>query len=167
MSVLPGFHRRGALRTAAAPFLGFTQQVDPAELPEPAELEAALVPYTLPAGHVGLHDVFAPHGSGPNVSDRWRRVIVARFIAADAELGESTYPDVRRRDFLDLRLRVSLLIGTSASQYRTGVPFAREYFLVSGEDRKGRGFRRHAFERGEGYLGDASVQARPPPRSAL
>ena len=111
MSVLPGFHRRGALRTAAAPFLGFTQQVDPAELPEPAELEAALVPYTLPAGHVGLHDVFAPHGSGPNVSDRWRRVIVARFIAADAELGESTYPDVRRRDFLDLRLRVSVLIG--------------------------------------------------------
>ena len=94
-------------------------------------------------------------------------MIVARFIAADAELGESTYPDVRRRDFLDLRLRVSLLIGTSACQYRTGVPFAREYFLVSGEDRKGRGFRRHAFERGEGYLGDASVQARPPPRSAL
>ena len=43
MSVLPGFHRRGALRTAAAPFLGFTQQVDPAELPEPAELEAALL----------------------------------------------------------------------------------------------------------------------------
>ena len=48
-----------------------------------------------------------------------------------------------------------------------GVPFAREYFLVSGKDRKSRGSRRHAFERGEGYLGDASVQARTPPRSAL
>lgn len=39
-----------------------------------------------------------------------------------------------------------------------GVPFQREYFLVSGEDKLGRGYRRSPFDAGPGYTGDPSVE---------
>ena len=59
-----------------------------------------------------------------------------RYIAADAELGVGDWRDYRGE----------------------GAPFPREYFLVGGEDRLGRGYRRSPFETGKGYTGDPSVK---------
>ena len=45
--------------------------------------------------------------------------------------------------------------------FRTGERFPREYFLVRGEDRANRGFRRAPWEDGVGFTGDAEVDLVP------
>ena len=134
MSVLPGYHRHGALPRVLDARKYFAQHIDPDALP--ADVEQRKVTYRMKAGEAALHHVLVPHSSGANRSDRWRRVIVLRYIAADAELGVGDWRDYRGE----------------------GAPFPREYFLVGGEDRLGRGYRRSPFETGKGYTGDPSVK---------
>ncbi len=64
-----------------------------------------------------------PHRSPPNTSDRWRRVLVCRYMGADGEMDEKEYPD-----------------------YRTGRMFPRKYLLVRGEDLRNRGLERVRLE---------------------
>ena len=73
-----------------------------------------------PEFFIGAHQ-YEP--SPPNRSDRWRRVIVVRYLAADAKLGPNTY-----------------------THHRTGEPFQREIFLVRGRDVKNHGLRTSPFE---------------------
>ena len=134
MSVLPGWHDRGALPRVLDTREYFAQRIDPEALP--SDMEQRKHTYRLNAGEAALHHVMAPHSSGPNRSERWRRVIVLRYIAADAELGVGDWRDYRGE----------------------GAPFPREYFLVSGEDRLGRGYRRSPFDGGPGYIGDPGVE---------
>jgi hypothetical protein len=114
MSVLPGWHTKGKLPTKPNPdCITFDTRIDPAALPENAnELRAQ---YRMPAGGAAIHDTMIPHVSRPNVSERWRRVLVLRYIRADAELGDKEYED-----------------------YRDGSSFPRRFFLVRGEDTNAR-----------------------------
>ncbi len=122
MAVLPGWHTRGTLpRRDTGVDEGFTEEIDPSALPD--DLDAVKVQYRFPAGGMAIHDTMIPHNSYPNQSDRWRRVLVLRYMAAAGECGPKTYPD-----------------------YRTGEPFTRECFLVSGEDSQQRGWKRAPFQ---------------------
>jgi hypothetical protein len=135
MEVLPGYHKRGVLPRVLDTRAYFAQHIDPAALP--SNLDKLKRPYYMKAGQAALHGVLCPHSSGPNASERWRRVIVLRYIAADAELGVGVWRDFRG----------------------AGAPFPREYFLVGGEDRLGRGYRRSPYDTSApGYLGDPQVQ---------
>jgi len=119
MSVVPQWHRRGTLPIQDSQFVkGFTQEIVPSALPE--DVGDRRVAYIINAGRMAIHDVMIPHNSPPNVSDRWRRVLVLRYIAADAEIGPKTY-----------------------TNYTTGEPFEREPFLVRGRDVKNLGLRCH------------------------
>jgi len=109
MSVLPGWHDQGALKVRNRGQEFFSEEIDPAVLPpNPDQLK---VQYTLPAGGAATHHVMIPHNSIPNLSDRWRRVLVLRYMAADGVMGAKEYPD-----------------------YRSGEKFPRKFFLVRGED---------------------------------
>ena len=63
-----------------------------------------------------------PHNSLPNRSNRWRRVLVLRYIEAAGEVEEKQYKD-----------------------YRTGESFARECYLVRGKDVKNHGLKKSPF----------------------
>jgi len=63
-----------------------------------------------------------PHTSTPNSSDRYRRVLVLRYMGAEGTVGAKEYED-----------------------YRTGEKFSRECFLVRGEDVGKHGLRRSPF----------------------
>ena len=89
----------------------------------PNDLEQRRAPYLMRAGQMAIHDVMIPHNSPPNRSDRWRRVLVLRYIAADSQFGRKTYKN-----------------------HSTGAPFDREYFLVRGRDLQELGLRRSPFE---------------------
>lgn len=116
MSIVPGWHRKGALRqiprgTARHDFFA---DIDPAELP--ANLSEVAVTYHFCAGQAAIHHVMMPYSSTPNTSEHWRRVLIFRYLAADGELGPGTYYD-----------------------YRTNEPFERVFYLVRGRDVKGKG----------------------------
>lgn len=118
MEVLPGWHARGQLPILEGDDKLFNQSIDPAALPPDAEQRK--VTYRLKAGQAAIHHTMIPHASYPNTSQRWRRVLVLRFIAADAVVGPKTYAD-----------------------YRTGEPFERVCYLLRGADTAGRGLKRH------------------------
>jgi hypothetical protein len=71
-------------------------------------------------GDIGSHVIDADSNprcdaldnSSPKRSNRWRRVLALRYIAADAQFGAKTY-----------------------TNYGAGAPFEREYFLVHGRTR--------------------------------
>jgi hypothetical protein len=63
-----------------------------------------------------------PHNSYPNQSDRWRRVLVLRYMSAAGNFGPKDYPD-----------------------YRNGDPFPRTGFLVCGQDTEKRGWEHSPF----------------------
>jgi len=148
MSVLPHNHHRGILpriidhaKLEANTSSGkpvFSDAIDPRALP--AEPHAEAHAYTLRAGEMGLHDVLSPHSARPNTdSERWRLVLVFRYVSAAGDFGQKEYTD-----------------------FRSGERFPREYFLVRGEDRAGRGFRRSPWEgEGAGYVGEESVDLAP------
>lgn len=126
MSVLAGWHRKGVLPIQDSQFIeGFTQEIVPAALPK--DLGQSQVTYEMKAGQMAIHDVMIPHNSPPNKSDRWRRALVLRYIAAGGQLGAKTY-----------------------TNYNTGQPFDREPFLVRGEDVQGLGLRHNPFQGGAG-----------------
>ena len=109
MSVLPGWHRKGAFRHNRARDGAADPKIDPEMLPP--DIDRLKFDYVLAAGGAAIHHDLLPHYSPPNISDRWRRVILFRYVAADAELAPKTYPD-----------------------YRTGERFNRLNVLVRGED---------------------------------
>jgi ectoine hydroxylase-related dioxygenase (phytanoyl-CoA dioxygenase family) len=123
MSVLPGWHNKGVLPRRTNDQKTFSEEIDPAALPP--DLPAIKFQYAFPAGGLATHHTLLPHNSIPNNSDRWRRVIVFRYIAADATFGDKQYQD-----------------------YRTGERFPRRFFLMRGNDVMGRGLERSPFVTG-------------------
>ena len=120
MSVLPGWHNKGKLPRRQSGEKLFAEEIEPEALP--ADLETRRVEYQLRAGQMAIHDTMIPHTSTPNSSDRYRRVLVLRYMAADGTVGAKDYED-----------------------YRTGKNFSRECFLVRGEDVGNYGLRRSPF----------------------
>lgn len=122
MAIVPQWHTKGPLKlndNRQEAF--FKQEIDPNVLPQ--DIDSIKVQYEMPAGGMATHHTMIPHNSGPNLSDRWRRVLVLRYIAADGELGPRMYPDCR-----------------------TGNKFPREGFLVRGQDIANRGLRHSPFD---------------------
>ncbi|MSU70066.1 MAG: hypothetical protein EXS39_04680 [Opitutaceae bacterium] len=120
MSVLPGWHNQGALKTRKRNATVFPDEIEPAALPP--DLDVIKFQYAFPAGGLATHHTMLPHNSVPNQSERWRRVVALRYIAADAKFGDKQYED-----------------------YRTGQKFPRRFFLLRGNDELGRGLERSPF----------------------
>ena len=122
MSIIPGWHTKGTLpRKDTGSDTVFTEEIDAGALPD--NVDDVKVTYLLKAGQMATHHTMLPHTSTPNTSDRWRRVIAIRYIAADATLGEKTYTCPVTRE-----------------------PFQREFFLVRGNDINGHGLRTSPFD---------------------
>jgi hypothetical protein len=117
MCILPGWHSKGELPRKKSADSLFTYEIDPLVLP--VDLDQIKYQYNLPAGGLAIHDTMMPHNSLPNGSNRWRRVLVLRYMSADGTVGAKQYED-----------------------YVTGKTFEREAFLVRGEDLAHRGYRR-------------------------
>jgi hypothetical protein len=120
MAVLPGWHNKGALPRRHRDEAFFDEEIDPAVLPP--DPDAVKITYSMPAGGMATHHTMIPHSSIPNNSDRWRRVLVFRYIAADGVFGDKEYPD-----------------------YRNGEKFPRRFFLVRGRDVLNRGLETSPF----------------------
>ena len=110
MCLLPNWHRKGTLPRRSTGTEVFSEEIAPEALP--ANIEELKLQYEFPAGWLATHDTMLPHTSEPNASDRWRRVIVLRYMTPDGEMGPKVYND-----------------------YRTGEPFDREYYLVRGSSK--------------------------------
>ena len=119
MSILPGLHLEELPRRTSADEL-FVEEIEPSYLP--ADISGASVEYRLTAGQLAVHHTLVPHSSTPNSTDRWRRVLVLRYMAASGNAGPKEYED-----------------------YRNGEKFAREPFLVRGNDVRHQGFRASPF----------------------
>ncbi len=89
---------------------------------DPENIDDIKVTYRLKSGQMATHHTMLPHSSTTNRSERWRRVIVLRYIAADAQIGEKTYVCPITRE-----------------------PFDREAFLVRGRDLNDQGRRQTPF----------------------
>jgi len=120
MSILPRWHTQGKLKRKVEGDGLFNQEICPDELPD--DLEQQKVQYIVRAGQLAIHHTMIPHNSVPNRSNRWRRVLVLRYIDAAGEVGGKEYKN-----------------------YRTGEVFARECYLVRGKDVKNRGLKRSPF----------------------
>jgi hypothetical protein len=117
MSILPGWHNTGLLpRRMLEGKKLFSEEIEPSALP--ADVEQQKVEYNLKAGQCAIHHTMIPHVSTPNRSNRWRRILAYRFMAADGQIGAKMYED-----------------------YRNGQAFAREFLLVRGKDVAGYGLR--------------------------
>ena len=111
---LPGWHRRGKLPIHKRDAELFDEEIDAAALP--ADIDSLKVEYRLKAGQMATHDTMIPHNSPPNHSDRWRRVLVLRYMASDGVMGAKQY-----------------------ANYMTGEAFDRECFLLRGRDVQNKG----------------------------
>ena len=121
MSVLPGWHTKGTLpRRDSHASNAFNEEIEPGALPE--NIDDIKVTYRLKSGQMATHHTMIPHSSTTNRSERWRRVIVLRYIAADAQIGEKTYVCPITRETFD-----------------------REAFLVRGRDLNDQGRRQTPF----------------------
>jgi len=119
MYVLPGHHTGEPLPRRNTGDDLFDEEIEPTALPQ--DVDQQQVGYFLKAGEAGMHHVLIPHRSPPNRSkDRWRRVLVVRYMSADGDMAPQQYPD-----------------------YRTNEMFDREYVLVRGEDVLDRGLTRY------------------------
>lgn len=119
MYVLPSYHAGDPLpRRETADDL-FAEEIDPTALPK--DVDQLQVGYFLKAGEAGMHHVMIPHRSPVNGShNRWRRVLVVRYMSADGDMTPQQYPD-----------------------YRTNEIFDRKFILVRGEDVLGRGLEQY------------------------
>ena len=115
MSVIPRLHKTALPRRDSGDD-AFTEEIDPSALPE--SLEQVKVKYEFAAGGAATHHTMIPHSSMPNTSDRWRRVLVLRYMAVDGDMPPKSYED-----------------------YRTGTPFKREFYLVRGQDVRNQGLK--------------------------
>lgn len=114
MAVLPRWHTKGELRIRNRGGSWFKDEIDPSALPE--NIDELKVNYYIKAGALATHDTMIPHNSSPNLSERWRRVVVLRYMDAAGEMGDKMFPN-----------------------YRTGEQFPRRFFLVRGKDVMGKG----------------------------
>ncbi len=114
MSIIPGWHNKGTLKRLYGGEKFFSEEIDPAVLPE--KIDEVKVQYKVSAGQMCVHDTMTPHNSVPNNSNRWRRVLVLRYMGAEDEMVEKTYQD-----------------------YRDNSDFPRIYYLVRGNDIMNRG----------------------------
>jgi ectoine hydroxylase-related dioxygenase (phytanoyl-CoA dioxygenase family) len=121
MCLLPDWHRKGTLPRRATGNNLFSEEIAPDALPK--NIEDIKLQYEFPAGWMATHDTMLPHTSEPNTSDRWRRVIVFRYMTPDGDMGPKTYKN-----------------------YRTGEPFERGYYLVRGRDTANKGLKRSPFD---------------------
>ena len=118
MYVLPGYHTGDPLPRRDTTDDLFHEEIDPTALPQ--DVDQRQIGYFLKAGEAGMHHVMIPHRSPANRSkDRWRRVLVVRYMSADGDMAPKQYPN-----------------------YRTKEMFDRQYILVRGEDVLGRGLDR-------------------------
>lgn len=117
MFVLPEWHKRKDLPRQKTDNELFEEEIAAGVLP--ANINELEVGYRLQAGEGAIHDPLIPHRSTPNQSDRWRRVLVCRYMSAGGDMAGMEYP-----------------------HYRTAEPFPRRYLLVRGEDTAGRGLER-------------------------
>ncbi len=117
MAILPRWHTRGTLPKVIHDDTFFNEEIDLSVLP--SNLDEMKFSYDLKAGQLGVHDTMLPHGSTPNRSDRWRRVISFRYMSAESTVVEQTY-----QSYVDNRA------------------YQRGYFLVRGEDVNSHGFAR-------------------------
>lgn len=117
MFVLPEWHKRKDLPRRKTEDDLFNEEIASGILP--ADIDELEVGYFLRAGEGGVHDPFIPHRSTPNESNRWRRVLVCRYMSAEGEMGPMEYSD-----------------------FRTAKPFSRKYLLVRGNDIAGKGLER-------------------------
>ena len=109
MYVLPGYHKQILSRRDTGETF-FNEEIHPSALP--LDVEDHEAEYKFPAGGAAMHHVMIPHRSPPNrCPDRWRRVLVVRYMSVDGEMGAKEYPD-----------------------YRSGIPFTRQFILVRGEN---------------------------------
>ena len=122
MCVIPGWHRKGTLPRRRTTDDAFTEEIDADALPD--DVERAKLQYSFQAGGAAIHHTMLPHSSLPNTSDRWRRVLVFRYMAAGGRLAPKQHED-----------------------YRTGRPFQREFYLVRGADVANHGLKRSPHER--------------------
>jgi hypothetical protein len=114
MAVLPGWHNNGTLPVLREEGKFFDLSIDPKSIPSNADDLA--VTYVMKAGQAATHNPMIPHYSGPNQSNRWRRVMTLHYMRAEgAQMGERHYTDYRDRSTFD-----------------------RLYYLVRGEDPNGR-----------------------------
>jgi hypothetical protein len=109
MAVLPRWHKKGPLKIRERGGSWFKDEIDPSALP--TNIDDLKANYYIKAGTLATHDTMIPHNSSPNLSDRWRRVIVLRYMDAGGVMGDKTFSD-----------------------YRTGESFPRRFFLVRGQD---------------------------------
>ena len=121
MSILPGWHRKGELPRRQTQKNLFAEEITPGVLPD--DLENLRVDYLLKAGQLAIHHTMMPHRSTLNTSDRWRRVLVLRYMSADGEAGPKEYEN-----------------------FHTGEKFPRERFLVRGRDVRSQGLRKSPFK---------------------
>ena len=121
MRILPRWHTKGQLPIETEEGQLFSQQIAASALP--LDLPEQTVQYRMPAGGLAIHHTMIPHTSEPNASDRWRRVITFRYVAADGTFGAKQYPD-----------------------YRTGESFDRAFYLVRGKDLAGKGLKSSPFD---------------------
>ncbi len=118
MYVLPGYHTGKPLARRDRTDDFFDEEINPTALPK--DVDQRQIGYFLKAGQAGMHHVMIPHRSPVNSSkDRWRRVLVVRYMSADGDMALNQYPD-----------------------YRTKEMFDRKFVLVRGEDVLGRGLER-------------------------
>ena len=120
MSVLAGWHNQGKLPAKQYEDEHFQLGLDFDALPD--DIEEARMTYNLKPGQMATHHPMIPHSSTPNRSDRWRRAIILRYMAADGEMGSKQYQD-----------------------YHTGEWFPREFYLIRGEDILDRGLQHSPF----------------------
>lgn len=113
LRVLPGAHKLGMLPTIESGRTDFERTIGEGVL---ARANVEPFDYRLSAGQLAMHDALMPHYSPPNGSSRWRRVVTFSYVSADGDLQPKTYAD-----------------------YRTHEPFERQFILVRGRDRSGRG----------------------------
>jgi hypothetical protein len=114
MAVLPRWHAKGSLKTRTRGGSWFKDEVDPSMLP--GNIDELKVSYYIKADTLARHDTMIPHKSSPNMSERWRRVILLHCMDAAGEMGDKTY-----------------------TNDRIGESFPRRFFLVRGEDAAGKG----------------------------
>lgn len=114
MFVLPGYHTQVLDRRQTGDDF-FDEEIRPESLP--VDIDERQVEYRLLAGEAAMHHVLIPHRSPPNQSaERWRRVLVIRYMSADGDMPSKQYP-----------------------HYQTAEPFERKYILVRGQSAANRG----------------------------
>ena len=102
MYVLPRYHRQSMPRRPTGEDF-FDEEIEPSALP--ADVDEQEVGYVFEAGGAAIHDERIPHRSPPNRSpDRWRRVLVLRYLSADGHMAVKQYVNYRTTEMFDRRL---------------------------------------------------------------